>query len=190
MDILVLAPYPFYQERGSPIALNLLLKILSERGDRVDVTVYYEGQEVKYDGITIHRIHRIPLVKHIRPGFSWKKVICDILMFFKAIHLVSKKRYHLIHAIEESVYMALMFKWMFKIPYVYDMDSSLAQQMTEKYAFLQLFEILLNFFESVAVSNALAVAPVCDALAEFIPRYNPKKVVILRDVSLLKEATY
>ena len=190
MNILVLAPHPFYQERGSPIALNLLLKVLSERGDQVDVVVYSEGQEVRYDDVTIHRIYKTPLINHIRPGFSWKKVICDILMFFKAIHLVTRSRYHVVHAVEEAVYMALVIKWLFKLPYIYDMDSSLVQQMVEKYPILQLFTFFFNFFERLAVRNAIAVAPVCDALADFIHRYNPKKVVILRDISLLKGTAY
>ena len=28
MNILLLAPHPFYQERGTPIAVDLLLKVL------------------------------------------------------------------------------------------------------------------------------------------------------------------
>jgi hypothetical protein len=86
--------------------------------------------------------------------------------------------------------MALIVKWLFKIPYIYDMDSSLVQQMVEKYPILQYLTVLFNFFERLAVSNAIAVAPVCDALADFIHPYKPKKVVILRDVSLLKDVGY
>jgi Glycosyltransferase Family 4 len=187
VTILVLAPHPFYQERGSPIALHLILKALSERGEEVDVLVYQEGKETNYNGVTIYRSPKIPFMSGIRPGFSWKKVICDILMFLKAIQLVLRKQYHVIHAVEESVYMALIFKWLSGIPYVYDMDSSLAQQMVEKYPFLQPFIFLFNFFEKLAVRNATAVVPVCDALADFIDRYHPKQVVILRDVSLLND---
>ena len=33
MKVLVLAPHPFYQERGTPIAVNLVLRALSARGD-------------------------------------------------------------------------------------------------------------------------------------------------------------
>jgi Glycosyl transferase 4-like domain len=185
MNILVLAPHPFYQERGSPIALHLVLKALSDRGDQVDVLVYHEGKESRYTGVTIYRSPKIPFISRIRPGFSWKKVANDIPMFLKAIRLVLRKRYHVIHAVEESVYMALIFKWLSGIPYVYDMDSSLAQQMLEKYPFLQPFIFLFNFFEKLAVRNATVVVPVCDALADFIDRYHPKHVVILRDVSLL-----
>jgi hypothetical protein len=188
LKVLVLAPHPFYQERGSPIALNAALGVLSERGDQIDLVVYHEGKEVHHDNITIHRIYSLPFVSHVRPGFSWKKVICDIFLFFTAMQLVLKKRYHVVHAVEESVFIALVLKWCFKIPYIYDMDSSLPQQLAERHPFLRAFLGFFNFFEGLAVRNAIAVVPVCTALADSIDRYNPNKVVILQDVSFLKDA--
>lgn len=188
MNVLVLAPHPFYQDRGSPIALSMVLKVLSERGDQIDVIVYHEGKEVRYDNVIIYRSYSIPFINYVRPGFSWKKVMCDIFMFFKAMQLVRRSHYHVIHAVEESVFIAIVLKWLFKIPYVYDMDSSLPEQLVEKYPFLRAFLGFFNFFEGLAVRNAIAVVPVCTALADSIDRYHPKKVVILQDVSLLKGA--
>ncbi|MGB7949057.1 MAG: glycosyltransferase, partial [Candidatus Binatia bacterium] len=124
---------------------------------------------------------------HIRPGFSWKKIVCDVFMFVKVVRLASRKRYDLVHAVEESVFMALFLKWVFKVPYVYDMDSSLAQQMVEKYAFLNPFTFVLKFFEKLAVKNAEVVTPVCEALARVIEEHGPKKVEVLPDVSLLND---
>jgi hypothetical protein len=185
MNILLLSPQPFYQERGTPIAVNLVLKVLGERGDQVDVLTYHEGKEVRYEHVTLHRILKIPFVHGIRPGFSWKKVVCDFFMFFKAIRLVSTKRYDLVHAVEESVFIALVLKYLFKIPYLYDMDSSLAQQIMDKYLFLKPFATVLVLFERLAVKNAKVVSPVCDALAEVIEAYKPAKIVVVPDVSLL-----
>ena len=78
MKILLLAPHPFYQERGTPIAVNLLLKALSERGDKIDVLTYHIGADTVHANVAIHRIARIPFVKSVRPGFSFKKIVCDI----------------------------------------------------------------------------------------------------------------
>ena len=187
MNILLLAPEPFYEERGTPIAVGLILRGLSERGDRVDVVTYCQGSEVDYENVTVHRILKIPFVDHIRPGFSWKKVVCDFFMLFKVIRLASTKRFDLVHAVEESVFMALILKWVFKIPYIYDMDSSLAQQMVEKYSFLNSVQSFLKFFEKLAVKNAEVVLPVCDALARVIEEHRPKKVEVIPDISLLDE---
>jgi hypothetical protein len=187
MRILLLAPQPFYQERGSPIAVALVLRGLSERAHKVEVITYHEGTEVKYEHVTLHRIRNIPFVRHIRPGFSWKKIVCDCFMFVKAVRLTARQRYDLIHAVEESVFMALILKWLFKVPYIYDMDSSLPQQMVEKYPFLAPFRFLLRSFEGVAVRHAAAVIPVCNALALSIEQHRPRKVAVLPDVSLLRD---
>lgn len=186
IKILFLAPHPFYQERGSPIADAMVLKLLSQRGNQVDVVTYAEGKDINYDHITLHRTPDIPFLRNIRPGFSWKKIICDLFLFFKASRLILSQRYDLVHAVEESVFIALVFKAVFKIPYVYDMDSSLVEQLVEKYFILTHFAFILKIFERIAVRNAKAVVPVCDALATYIESYKPKKVVVLSDVSLLK----
>ena len=186
LRILFLIPHPFYQDRGSPIADDMILKVLSQRGHKIDVVTYSEGINIRYEKTRFHRTPKIPLVGNIRPGFSWKKVICDLLMFLKVLRLVSRKQYHLVHAVEETVFIALLLKVLFKIDYVYDMDSSLAQQIVEKYSWLSPLIFILNFFERIAIKNAKCVIPVCQALAKDILVYQPRKVAILPDVSLLK----
>lgn len=187
MNILLISPQPLYQDRGTPIAVDMILKVLSERGEEVDVVAYHEGRELQYPHVTMHRIPNLPLLRHIRPGFSWKKIVCDAFLLFKIMRLVSSRRYHVVHAVEESTFIALLVKHLLKIPYIYDMDSSLAQQMVEKFPFLAPLNFVFNAFERVAVKNAKAVVPVCEALAANIEEYRPEKVVILHDVSLLEE---
>ncbi len=185
MNILLLAPHPFYQNRGTPIAVNLVLKVLSERGDQVDVVTYPEGRDINYENITVYRTPKLPWIRNIRPGFSWKKIVCDFFMLLAVIRLVTKKRYDLVHAGEESVFIGLGLKILCKIPYIYDMDSSLAQQMIEKYPLLQFVSSVFNFFEGLAVKNAKVVVSVCDALAADIQKYKPRKTVVIPDISLL-----
>jgi glycosyltransferase involved in cell wall biosynthesis len=181
MKVLFLAPHPFYQERGTPIAVNMVLKVLSERGESVDLVTYHEGADVHYPGVRIFRIPAISLLSGIRPGFSFKKVLCDLLMCFKVLLLVIRRRYQWVHAVEESVFIALVLKWVFRIPYVYDMDSSLSQQMIEKYPRLGFLYRFLRFCEGIAVKNAAIVVPVCDSLSNEIAGFGPAKVTVLHD---------
>jgi len=186
MDILVLAPQPFFVERGTPIAVDLVLRGLSKRKDRVDVLTYHLGEDVHYEGVTIYRTPDIPFIREIRPGFSMRKLVCDLLMLLWVFPLVLRNRYQVIHAVEEAVFIALLLKFLFRIPYVYDMDSSLSEQMIERYPRLfRPVKFLLAFFERLAIRRAIAVVPVCDALVEDIAPYKPGRVVILRDISLL-----
>ncbi|MDB9526584.1 glycosyl transferase family 1 [Oscillatoria sp. CS-180] len=184
-QILFLAPQPFYQDRGTPIAVNLMLKVYSERGDVLDVITYHEGEDVTHPNIQLIRTPSVPLISNIRPGFSWKKLVCDTCMFFQALHLVTTRKYQFVHAVEESVFIALVLKLLFGIPYLYDMDSSLSQQIVEQYPKLTFVSRVLGFLEGIAVKQAEVVIPVCDRLAEDIRHHNPRKVVVLPDVSLV-----
>src|SRR3990172_8299209 len=126
--ILQLAPHPFYIERGTPIDVELVLRVLSERENTsVDVLVYHLGKDINIPNVKIHRIPYLKFIRDIRPGFSIKKLICSSFLFFKAWSLLKNNKYDLIHAGEESVFFAMFFKKIFKIPYVYDLDSSIAQ---------------------------------------------------------------
>jgi hypothetical protein len=185
MRILLLAPQPFYEDRGTPIAVGLVLKVLSERGARVDVVTYHEGQDIDLEHVTLHRIPKLPFVRGIRPGFSWKKLVCDVFVLGLALRLAVRRRYDVIHAVEESVFIALLLKWLFRIPYVYDMDSSLAQQLTEKMPVLRPAGQVLAACERLALRQAMAVVPVCEALAATARHGQARKVVLLPDVSLL-----
>ena len=185
MKILLLAPQPFYQERGTPIAVDLVLRTLSTRGDEVDVLAYHEGAPVLYPNVHVHRIIRLPFVRRVGPGPSWKKLLCDAVLFVKALRMAARTRYDLVHAVEESVFMAMVIKKCFGIPYLYDMDSSLAEQVTDKYRVLGFLGSLFRWLEGLAVRRAEAVVPVCDALAEIAQRQRPNRLVVLRDISLL-----
>jgi glycosyltransferase involved in cell wall biosynthesis len=93
----------------------------------------------------------------------------------------------MIHAVEESVFLALCIKMILNVPYIYDMDSSLPQQIIDKKPFLKVFSSLFRFCEYLAVKHAIAVVPVCEALYGMIQKYHPRRVVVLHDVSLLED---
>lgn len=185
MNILLLAPEPFYEDRGTPIAVNLLLRVLSERHERVDLVTYHLGRDVAYENLTTHRIPKIPLIKRIPPGLSWQKLACDVFLTMKVIALAARKRYDVVHCVEESVFMGMCLKTLFGYRYVYDMDSSMAQQIVEKHPWLGPLGGILGWFERAAVRGSEAVVPVCESLAALAAGYRPRKIVLLRDVSLL-----
>lgn len=186
MNIFFLAPHPFYQERGTPIAVNLLLQALSQQGHKVDLLTYHEGTDVAHPGLTIHRIRRPLLARNVPPGPSLKKILCDLVMLPTALKMARKNKYDLVHAVEESVYMAMLIKRRQGIPYLYDMDSSLARQIAEKFKFLKFMLPLMARTEGAAIKHALGVVPVCDALADIARADGARKIILLRDISLLQ----
>ncbi len=185
MRILLLAPHAYYIERGTPIDVDIMLRALSERGERVDAVVYHEGEDRHYPGVTIHRAPAPRWVRNVPPGFSWKKLLCDLSLARVAWRLARQNAYDVIHAGEESVFIALLLRRLLGRPYVYDMDSSIAQQMVEKMPWLKPVAGLLDWFEAQAIRHCLAAAPVCPALADLARARGAPHVVTMHDISQL-----
>lgn len=188
MKLLVLAPQPFFQHRGTPIATLKMLNVLSASGHEIDLLTYHEGDPINVPNCRHIRIPSIPLVSDIPPGFSIKKLICDFVMTFSALRLCWSKEYHVVHAVEESVFMAMVIKWIFGFPYIYDMDSSLPNQMTDKIPLLVPFSFVLRYFEKLAVKQSKGVVAVCQALEEVAASHSDSvPTVRIEDASLLTE---
>ncbi|MCP3890396.1 MAG: glycosyltransferase family 4 protein [Desulfobulbaceae bacterium] len=188
MNILLLAPQPFYQERGTPIAVKLLAQTLGELGHDVHLLVFAEGESIEIANVTIHRHIHLPGMTGIKPGISIKKLVCDAVFFIKCFQLVRRYNFHIIHAVEESVFMAIFFKKIFKIPYVYDMDSCMSAQLIDKFPSLRLGGSLMAGLEKSAIVNSDGVVAVCSTLEDMALKYAPGKLTTrLEDISLLDD---
>lgn len=186
MNILLLAPQPFFIERGTPIAVKLLVQSLCSSGHQVDLLTFHEGSDIQLDGLRIYRTMRLPFVTDIPIGLSWKKLLCDTLLGFKAIWMNLRRRYDVIHAVEESVFVGCVIRLLRpKVRLVYDMDSSMADQLVEKWPRLVNVAKVFHAFEGFAVRRSDLVLPVCQALADKVTEYAPGKLVtVLQDVAL------
>jgi glycosyltransferase involved in cell wall biosynthesis len=185
--ILVLAPHPFFQARGTPLAVRRVLEFLGSRGHQLDLLTLHEGENVDIPNCRIHRIARPFGIRNIRPGFSLKKVVCDVFMFAKCLRMVRKSRYDLIHAVEESAFIAAAMQRLTGIPYVYDMDSSLAEQLVDAYPALQFAFPTLRRCEAMAVRHSLGVLTVCAALEDVAHGHAPDKPIgRVEDTTLLR----
>ncbi|MFG0304941.1 MAG: glycosyltransferase [Phycisphaerales bacterium JB040] len=183
LRVLVLAPHAFYIDRGTPIDVDILVRALCEKGYRVDLACYHEGEPRDYPGLTIHRIDPGQGLDAIGPGFSGKKLRADRHLFALAMRLAHQNDYDVVHAGEEAVFIAMWIKARLGVPYVYDMDSSIAQQMVEKMGFLRPVAFGFNFMEARAIKGALACAPVCHALGDLASKRGARHYEVLHDIS-------
>ena len=188
MKILLLAPCPFFQERGTPIAIKLVTEVLAGTGHQLHILTYPEGEAVAIPNGSITRIRALPGIKNIKPGPSWKKLIYDLVMLFKVFGLVRKNHFDILHAVEESAFMALAVKKTYRIPFIYDMDSSLSQQISEKYILLKPLKSIMHFFEKKAIRESAGVIAVCKSLEDEVLKCQPgKSVCRLEDITLLSK---
>ena len=113
MKILLLAPQPFFQNRGTPIAVRLMAETLGKMGHDVHLLAFNEGENVTLDHVTIHRTPDLPFLRAVKPGFSLKKICCDALMAAKSLWMQRKYRFDMVHAVEESVFIAMLVCFFF-----------------------------------------------------------------------------
>jgi len=164
-----------------------MAETLGEMGHTVHLLVYHEGSDVHLDNVVMHRSMNLPWIRGIKPGLTFKKLFCDIFVFIKCLQLMRCIRFDLIHAVEESVFMARIIKTFTGKPYIYDMDSSLSLQVADKFPLLSFFRGPMELLEKTAVKNSVGVIAVCKVLEEIAIGYAPDNSTILRleDVTLL-----
>lgn len=185
MKVLLLAPQPFFQERGTPIAVRLLAETLCAAGHEVDLLTYHEGEDVVFPGLRIVRIPRLPLIGNVSIGFSWKKLVCDAALTVSLLRRAHRGRYQVVHAGEESIFPAVWFSARHGAAVVYDMDSDLTDQVLAKKRILRPFRGLFEAIERSTLGRASLILPVCPHLAEKARRLAPGvEIRVLEDIPL------
>jgi glycosyltransferase involved in cell wall biosynthesis len=184
--VLLLAPEPFYIERGTPIATDLVLRALSERGDTVDVLTYHVGRPMVYDNVVIHRIPNLPFIREIPAGPSLRKLFCSALLYWYAVRMSRQRRYDVIHAIEDAAIVAAFIRRRYGVPFVYDMDSYMPQQLIAAYPYLRPLGSWLRHGQNRILRVAATVMPASEPVADIASRCRGAHVVPLPDISLLQ----
>ncbi len=129
MRILLIAPQPFFAQRGTPINVRQMAQTLCEAGHEVHLATYPLGEAVGIAGLRIHRALPIPGIRTVPIGFSWRKLALDASLALTVWQLIARMRFDVVHAVEESVFFALPAARLRGVPVIYDMDSSLSEQL-------------------------------------------------------------
>lgn len=179
MKILMLAPQPFLEPRGTPLSVYQRIRALSALGHHVDLVTYHVGKDVDVSNLQIHRIPRVPFVTQVKVGPSWIKPLLDLLMFFVALRLMLSRRYDVIHSHEEAAFLAVFLSALFKVRHIYDMHSSLPRQFAN-FNFgnwrplVRCFELL----ERWVINTCDAVITIGDDLEELVREINPQTTLV------------
>jgi glycosyltransferase involved in cell wall biosynthesis len=183
LKILFLAPQPFFTNRGTPIAVRAALQALAAQGHTVDVLSYHEGEDVQIESVTHHRTAKPPFVKRVPIGPSWQKALCDLAMTVKAVSMTRRNHYDVLHAVEESAFIAWLIRMLFGVPYIFDMDSLMSLQIVEKSRLLTPIAWVFSWMEKRTVRRSQGVLAVCPALVDEAMRHHPTgNVALLPDI--------
>lgn len=182
MKILMVAPEPFFEARGTPFSEYYRIRSLLEQGHTVDLYTYPLGEEVSLPGLTVHRSLKPFWIKSVVIGPSINKLFLDFFLFLKALFAAWRGRgsYGYVHTHEEAGYLGALVKRVFKIPHLYDMHSSLPQQMINFNTTKSPFVIgLLKRGEGFVLRSADRIITICPELYKYVTSLFPEKRVFL-----------
>ena len=137
MRILVVAPTPFFADRGTHIRILEEALALEKRGHEITIATYHIGKDIDpkiKTRIEVRRIHRLLFwYKKLEAGPDWQKIILDLLLIRKVFYLVRKQKPDIIHAhLHEGALIGWIVQKIFfwrKISLVVDFHGSLTREM-------------------------------------------------------------
>ena len=128
LRILFLAPQPFFEVRGTPLAVLHMTRALASLGHSVDLLTFPQGEPVPAEGVRQLRSLRLP-VGRVKAGPSLAKMALDVPFLAEAVCRVAFGRYDVVHAVEEAAHLVAPFTRLFGVPLVMDVDSSIPDQL-------------------------------------------------------------
>jgi glycosyltransferase involved in cell wall biosynthesis len=165
----MLAPEPFFEPRGTPFSEYHRIKALTELGHHVDLVTYPFGADVDLPNLRIIRAGRPPFLSGVKIGPSVAKLALDALLIVAAVRQSRRARYDAIHSHEEAGLLGVWLARRLGIPHLYDMHSSLPQQLTNfKYAKSRLLRRAFEKMEDQTVFGSRVVITICQDLQDHV----------------------
>lgn len=126
----MLAPTPFFADRGCHVRIFEEARILIDKGHQVEIVTYHIGRDMP--GIVSHRIPAIPWYRKLEAGPSWHKPYLDMLLLCKAFSVAKRFKPDLIHAhLHEGAFVGMLLKKILRIPLVFDCQGSLTGEIID-----------------------------------------------------------
>jgi glycosyltransferase involved in cell wall biosynthesis len=153
--VLLVAPQPFYQDRGTPIAVRQVLEGLGQLGYKVDLLTYPVGADIQAPGLRLLRVANPFGIKNVPVGLSLQKLLLDIPLSFGIQRHLGRGGYTCVHAVEEAAFPAVLLGRHYRVPVIYDMQSSLPEQLVTSVGFRSRpMRLLSSLLERWLLSNA------------------------------------
>ena len=169
LRILMLAPEPFFEPRGTPFSEYHRIRALIELGHSVDLVTYPFGSDVSLPNLRIIRTVRPPFARRVRIGPSVTKLVLDFFLAFTAWRQARRAPYDFVHSHEEAGVVGVWLARRLGVPHLYDMHSSLPQQLTNfRFAKSRLLRRVFERVEDASVFGSDVVVTICQDLQDHV----------------------
>jgi len=128
--ILMIAPTPFFADRGCHVRILGEANALIALGNKLVICTYGLGRDV--DGVPTERALAIPWYKKLSAGPSVHKFYIDLLLLFKVLLVCRRFQPDIIHAhLHEGIVIGKIVSKVFGIPLVADLQGSLTAELVD-----------------------------------------------------------
>jgi glycosyltransferase involved in cell wall biosynthesis len=174
LRILFLAPQPFFEVRGTPLAVLHMTRALAALGHQVDLLTFPQGEPAPAEGVRHLRSLRLP-VGRVKAGPSFAKMALDVPFLAEAAWRLARGRYDVVHAVEEAAHLIAPFARLIGVPLVMDVDSSIPDQLRYSgFATLGPILWLAETLERHALRHSAVAVTVCASLTEGVKACVPE----------------
>jgi glycosyltransferase involved in cell wall biosynthesis len=176
----MIAPEPFFEPRGTPFSEYHRIRALLELGHSIDLVTYPFGRDVSLPGLRVFRCLRPPFVRDVRIGPSLAKIPLDLTLTLTALRRAASDRYDAVHSHEEGSYIGVVIAAALGVPHLYDMHSSLPQQLTN-FAFSRsrVLARVFTWMERFVVRRSRVVVVICPHLQDVVRAIEPGVPAVL-----------
>jgi glycosyltransferase involved in cell wall biosynthesis len=130
LRILMIAPTPFFADRGCHVRILGEAKALMALGYELVLCTYGLGREI--DGIPTERSLVVPWYRKLSAGPSFHKFYIDFLLLWKVLWVCRRFRPDIIHAhLHEGIVIGKIASRLFKVPMVADLQGSLTVELLD-----------------------------------------------------------
>lgn len=180
MRILMIAPQPFFEPRGTPFSEFHRIRALTDLGHQVDLVTYPFGSDVSMSGLRVFRALRPPFIRSVKIGPSLAKLPLDALLALTVIRRALSGSYDMIHSHEEGGLLGVLVAKLLRVPHLYDMHSSLPQQLSNfEFSGSRLLTAIFRQIERVMIRGSRAVIVICPALLDTVHEVDPAARVVM-----------
>jgi glycosyltransferase involved in cell wall biosynthesis len=176
----MIAPEPFFEPRGTPFSEFHRIRALTSLGHQVDLVTYPFGHDVQMPGLRVFRSLRPPFLRGVKVGPSLAKIPLDAFLTLTALRRAAFGRYHAVHSHEEGGLIGVLLAALLRVPHLYDMHSSLPQQMTN-FSFTKspLVRRAFSAIERLMIRRSRVVIVICPSLEETVRTIDSAADVVL-----------
>lgn len=126
----MIAPTPYFSDRGCHVRIFEEARALMEQGHLVRIVTYHLGRDI--GGIPTDRIVTIPWYRKLSAGPSWHKPYLDLLLICKALSVARIFKPDLIHAhLHEGAFIGILLNKLLGIPLLFDCQGSLTVEIID-----------------------------------------------------------